>query len=89
MKFNDFFKLAPTPAPSLAPLAEIDNDPDNEDESDNDNVDNNTRPIEPRIICEHKKKEKRRKKEKKDVASTSTKKDTELKGNPVCPWEDE
>lgn len=66
----------------------MDNDPDNdEDEEDIETG----RPIEPRIICEHKKKEKRRKKEKKaEGASSSAKKDPEpLKGNPVCPWEDE
>ncbi|XP_063706711.1 uncharacterized protein LOC134835715 [Culicoides brevitarsis] len=83
---------APTPAPSIAPLAEMDND-EEDDENATIIADEITRPIEPRIICEHKKKEKRRKKKPEAAASsstTATKKDSEpLKGNPVCPWEDD
>lgn len=77
---------APTPAPSMAPLAEMDNDQEIDDESEELET---AQPIEPKVVCEHQKKEKRRKKKHGEGTSGTPKKPDPVKGNPVCPWEDE
>lgn len=72
---------APTPAPSMAPLAEIDQDP--EDESDEGEV---RKPTEAQGGSEQPQHKKRKKKKDGGVKKQDS---TSTKGNPVCPWEDE
>lgn len=80
---------APTPAPSIAPLAEVEFDPQ-DDETD----------IEPKEVVELKEEEhkKRRKRRSHDKADSQDKSSTPEEGNKtnvqkdqyaVCPWEDE
>lgn len=69
---------APTPAPSMAPLAEIDQDP--EDESDE---------AEAAKTVDAQGSEQPQQKKRKKKKDGASKKQEPAKGNLVCPWEDE
>jgi hypothetical protein len=83
---------APTPAPSIAPLAEIDVDPPEDDtETLSENVEMDQR-------CDIERKKKRREKKEKEAGSSQNKQQGEhstssdpekAKRNAICPWEDE
>lgn len=90
---NDFIPgyvpPAPTPAPSMAPLAEVEFDP----EEDTSEAATHHQHVDAEVVqiaggssqetgdAHHHKKRKKKKE--------STAKDQPIKGNPVCPWEDE
>lgn len=80
---------APTPAPSIAPLAEVEFDPQD------DEVDVEVREVVEIKEEEHKKRRKRRSHDKADSQEKSSTPEEGIKGNvqkdqyAVCPWEDE
>lgn len=81
---------APTPAPSIAPLAEIEVDPTEDDtEGPSENLESDQKP-------DIERKKKRREKKERDSGSSQTQGDAgsstdpeKAKRNAICPWEDE
>ena len=75
---------APTPAPSIAPLAEVEMDPADDD------LDVDYLPPTSASDELAKKKKKKEKKEREAVRVQKSEEESEKKtGNPVCPWDDE